>query len=53
MADPLSVAASVIGVTSAGMKISMTLFSLAETVATANERVEHIASDISSTCGIL
>lgn len=51
--DPLSVVASVAGVATAGIKVSLTLYALAETVATANDRVESIANDISSTCGIV
>jgi hypothetical protein len=53
MADPLSVAGSVVGIVAAGAKVSISLFALAEAVHTASERVESIANDISSTCGIL
>ena len=53
MADPLSIAGSVVGIAAAGVKVSISLFALIETVSTASERVESIANDISSTCGIL
>jgi hypothetical protein len=53
MAEAIGVAASVIGIAGAGAKISISLFALAEAVHTASERVESIANDISSTCGIL
>jgi hypothetical protein len=53
MAEPLSVAASLVGLVSAGWKVSISLFGLAETVATASDKIEGIANDISSTCGIL
>lgn len=53
MADPLSIVASIIGVAAAGVKVSISLYALAETVKTAGKRVHAIANDISSTCGIL
>lgn len=53
MTDPLSIAGSVVGIAAAGVKVSISLFALVETVSTASERVESIANDISSTCGIL
>ncbi|KAF2640620.1 hypothetical protein P280DRAFT_469358 [Massarina eburnea CBS 473.64] len=53
MADPLSVSASVVGIAVAGVKVSISLFALAETVNTGSETVIALANDISSTCGIL
>lgn len=53
MADPLSITASIVGITAAGVQVSISLFALAETVSTASERVSSVANDISSTCGIL
>jgi hypothetical protein len=53
MADPLSIAGSVVGIAAAGIKVSISLFALAETVSTASDRVDSIANDVSSTCGIL
>ncbi|KAF2118721.1 hypothetical protein BDV96DRAFT_568379 [Lophiotrema nucula] len=53
MADPLSITASVLAVVGAGIKVSIALFTLVETVSTASRRVEAIANDIQSTCGIL
>jgi hypothetical protein len=53
MADPLSIAASVLAIATAGYKTSISLYTLAETVTTASQRVETIASDIGSTVSIL
>ncbi|KAF2855207.1 hypothetical protein T440DRAFT_464498 [Plenodomus tracheiphilus IPT5] len=53
MTDSLSLAASVVGITAAGVRASIKLYALAEKVATASERVNSIANDISSTCAIL
>jgi plasmid stabilization system protein ParE len=53
MADPLSIAGSVVGITAAGVQASIKLYALAEKVATASQRVTSIADDISSTCAIL
>jgi hypothetical protein len=53
MTDPLSIAGSVVGIAAAGIKVSISLFALAETVSTASDRVDSIANDVSSTCGIL
>jgi len=53
MADPLSIAGSVVGITAAGVQASVKLYALAEKVATASQRVTSIANDISSTCAIL
>ncbi|KAI4649771.1 uncharacterized protein J4E79_009616 [Alternaria viburni] len=53
MADPLSIAGSVVGITAAGVQACVKLYALAEKVATASQRVTSIADDISSTCAIL
>ncbi|KAB2104884.1 hypothetical protein AG0111_0g7177 [Alternaria gaisen] len=53
MADPLSIAGSVVGITAAGLQASVKLYALAEKVATASQRVTSIADDVSSTCAIL
>jgi hypothetical protein len=53
MADPLSIAGSVVGITTAGVQASVKLYALAEKVATASQRVTSIADDVSSTCAIL
>jgi hypothetical protein len=53
MADPLSIAASVVGVVTVGVQISVKLYALGEKIATASQRVTSIANDISSTCAIL
>jgi hypothetical protein len=53
MVEPLSIAASVVGVTAAAFKVTFTLYALAEKVATANERIKSIADDLTGTCGIL
>jgi hypothetical protein len=53
MADPLSIAALVLVIATAGYKTSVSLYTLVGTVTTASERVESIASDIGSTVSIL
>lgn len=53
MADPLSIAASIVGIATAGVQASIKLYALAEKISTASQRVSTIANDISSTCGIL
>ncbi|KAI4923821.1 hypothetical protein J4E85_007977 [Alternaria conjuncta] len=53
MADPLSIAGSVVGITAAGVQASIRLYAIAEKVVTASQRVRSIADDISSTCAIL
>ncbi|RYN18732.1 hypothetical protein AA0112_g11420 [Alternaria arborescens] len=53
MADPLSIAGSVVGISAAGVQASVKLYALAEKVATASQRVTSIADDVSSTCAIL
>ncbi|KAF5845786.1 hypothetical protein GGP41_009658 [Bipolaris sorokiniana] len=52
MADPLSIAGSVVGITTAGVQASVKLYALAEKVATASQMITNIADDISSTCAI-
>lgn len=46
MADPLSIAGSVVGITAAGVQASVKLYALAEKVATASQRVTSIADDV-------
>lgn len=53
MADPLSVVASIVSISSAGLKISFGLITLAEQVAIAPKRITRPSDDISLTCGIL
>ena len=53
MADPLSVAASIVGIATAGIQISIKVVTLAGQVSTASERISAIGSDISLTAGIL
>ena len=51
--DGLSVAASVVGVASAGVQISIKVATLAGQISTASERVSAISNDVSLTAGIL
>jgi len=51
--DPLSIAASVVGITAAGMQAAVKLWALAEKVATASEKVKSVGNDISITCAVL
>ena len=51
--DPLSVAASVVGVATAGIQISVKIVTLAGQVATASNRISDIGNDISLTASIL
>ncbi|KAI8943711.1 hypothetical protein NX059_001691 [Plenodomus lindquistii] len=53
MADPLSLAGSVVGITAVGVQASIKLYALAEKVTLASDRVKSIADDITSTCAIL
>jgi hypothetical protein len=53
MADPLSIAALVLAIATAGYKTSVSLYTLVGTVTTASERVESITSDIGSTVSIV
>jgi hypothetical protein len=53
MGDPLSVIASVIGVAGVGLKVSLSLISLAETVITAARQVKSLSDDVYVTCGLL
>ena len=54
--DPFSaigIAASLISITDAGIKVSLGLFSVAEKVKHADQSVQNISNDVSATCGIL
>jgi len=51
--DPLSIAASVVGITAAGMQAAVKLWALAEKVATASDKVKSVGDDISITCAVL
>ena len=53
MADPLSVAASIAGIATAGIQVSIKIVTLAGQVSTASERISAIGNDISLTAGIL
>jgi hypothetical protein len=45
--------ASVIGVAGAGLKLSITLYTFSETVATAADSIKAIAKDVSLTSAVL
>ncbi|KAH0541259.1 hypothetical protein FGG08_004264 [Glutinoglossum americanum] len=47
MADPLSIAAGVIGIVAAGTKLASALHNICETIGSAQEEIEDIASDLS------
>ena len=51
--DGVSVAASIVGIAGAGVKISITPVTLATQFSTASERVSSIGNDISLTSGVL
>ena len=51
--DGLSVAASVVGIATAGVQVSIKLITLATQISTASERITSIGNDISLTSGIL
>ena len=51
--DGVSVAASIVGIAGAGVKIAITLVTLANQISTASERVSSIGNDISLTSGVL
>ncbi|KAI9163861.1 hypothetical protein HJFPF1_05489 [Paramyrothecium foliicola] len=53
MAAEIGLAASIIGVASAGAKLSVALYQLAEIVGSAAQEVRSIASDISIFCSVL
>ncbi|KAI9721257.1 MAG: hypothetical protein M1812_002419 [Candelaria pacifica] len=47
MADPLSIASGVFGLATAGIKLSSALYDICETIGSAQEAIEDIASDLS------
>ncbi|CAD6570638.1 MAG: hypothetical protein ASARMPREDX12_003782 [Alectoria sarmentosa] len=51
--DGLSVAASIVGIATAGVQISIKLVTLATQISTASDRVSSIGNDISLTSGVL
>lgn len=51
--DGVSVAASVVGIATAGVQLSIKLITLATQVSTASERITSIGNDISLTSGVL
>jgi hypothetical protein len=53
MADPLSVAASILGVASAGIKLSSTLYLYTESVINADKNIREIARDLSITSSVV
>jgi hypothetical protein len=53
MADPLSIAASILGVASAGIKLSSTLYLYTETVINADKTIREIARDLSITSSVV
>ncbi|OJD30278.1 mapkkk cascade protein kinase regulator ste50 [Diplodia corticola] len=53
MADPLSIAGSIIGVAAAGVKVSLMLYQFADEVGSAAKDAKHIGREISNFCFIL
>lgn len=51
--DGISIAASIVGIATAGVQISIKLVTLATQVSTASDRISSIANDISLTSGVL
>ena len=51
--DGVSIAASIVGIATAGVQVSIKLVNLATQVKTASDRVSSIANDISLTSGVL
>ena len=51
--DGVSVAASVIGIATAGVQVSIKLVTLATQISTASERITSIGNDVSLTSGVL
>jgi hypothetical protein len=51
--EAVGVAATLVQLADAGLKISISLFTFAETVRDANKTIRQISADISLTCGIL
>ncbi|KAL6715463.1 hypothetical protein ACLMJK_006424 [Lecanora helva] len=53
MGDPLSVAASIVGIATAGIQVSIKIVTLVGQVSTASDRISALGNDISLTSGIL
>ncbi|KAF1983333.1 hypothetical protein K402DRAFT_177475 [Aulographum hederae CBS 113979] len=53
MADPISIVASIIGISSAGIKLSTTLYTYAETAFNADKALVDVARDVSLTSSVL
>jgi hypothetical protein len=53
MADPLSVAASILGIASAGIKLSSALYRYTEMVSNADKTIRNIARDLSITSSVV
>jgi hypothetical protein len=53
MADPLSIAASIVGIAGAGIKLSSTLYTYTETVINADKNIKEIARDLSITSSVI
>ena len=51
--DGVSIAASIVGIASAGVQVSIKLVTLATQISTASDRVSAIGNDISLTSGVL
>lgn len=51
--DGVSVAASVVGIATAGVQLSIKLITLATQISTASERITSIGNDVSLTSGVL
>ena len=53
MADPLSITASIVGIASAGIQLSTTLYSYTETVINADKNIREIARDLLITSSVI
>jgi hypothetical protein len=53
ISDPLSIRSSVVGLATAGIKLSTALYTYSETVFRADRSVKEIAQDVSLTSSIL
>ena len=53
IADPLSITASIVGIASAGIQLSTTLYSYTETVINADKNIREIARDLSITSSVI
>lgn len=51
--DGVSVAASIVGIATAGVQVSIKLVTLATQISTASDRVSSIGNDVSLTSGVL